>query len=186
VNRLLRTELFIHILRENAMIKLKPPHILRASTNVSEMLENLRHILDANACSTIQGEINNNVKSLFLLGEEHFHFARQTQRRFWRQRISRLYYGAYNIRRAVQLLCNGTYRTDVSDHSKIGELIDSFPNKDTYKRKLTDLREDRNLADYSHDANESDLILSQDDAEALITEFINDARNFLNNRGVNV
>jgi len=166
------------------MIKLKPPHILRASQNVSEMLENLRHILDANACSMIQSEINANVKALFGLGEEHFNFARQTPKRYWRQRISRLYYGAYNIRRAVQLHCNGIYRTDVSDHSRIGDLIDSFPNMDTYKRRLTDLREDRNLADYSHDATESDLILAQNDADELVNNFIIDARNFLASRGV--
>ncbi len=163
---------------------LKPPHILLAAPNTREMLENLRHVLDTSACDAIQQEINENVKALFALGEEHFQFAMQSQKKFWRQRISRLYYGAYNVRRAVQLHFDGVYQTDVSDHKKIGFMPDSFPNKKTYQQRLADLRNDRNLADYDHVADESDLLLTQDEAEDLVTDFINDARNFLKNRGV--
>ena len=148
------------------------------------MLENLRHILDTSACDGIQQEIDENVKALFTLGEGHFQFAMQTPKTFWRQRISRLYYGAYNVRRAIQLHFNGDYQTDVTDHKKIGILPDSFPNKGAYQQRLVDLRDDRNQADYDHVADESDLILPQDDAEVFVTDFIN--RHFLNNRGVTV
>jgi hypothetical protein len=34
---------------------------------------------------------------------------------------------------------------------------DDLPNNSTYKRRLVDIREDRNLADYDHSADESDL-----------------------------
>jgi hypothetical protein len=68
------------------------------------MLENIRHILDQKACDTIQDEIDKNVKALFDLGLEHFNFAKQTPSQYWRQRISRFYYGAYNVRRARKLL----------------------------------------------------------------------------------
>ena len=53
-----------------------------------------------------------------------------------------------------------------------------------YQQGLVDLRDDRNEADYNHDADEADLTLTQNDAEALVTDFINDARYFLNSRGV--
>jgi hypothetical protein len=163
---------------------LKSPHILLAASNTRQMLENLRHVLDVSACDAIQQDIDKNVKALFVLGEEHFQFAIQTQKKFWRQRISRLYYGAYNVRRAVQLHFNGDYKTDVSDHKNIGILPDAFPNKMRYQQGLVDLRDDRNEADYNHDADEADLTLTQNDAEALVTDFINDARYFLNSRGV--
>jgi hypothetical protein len=165
---------------------LNPPHILLATSNTRKMLENLRHVLDTDACNAIQNEIDDNVKALFALGEGHFQFAKQTQKTFWRQRISRLYYGAYNVRRAVQLHFSGDYQTDVSDHKKIGLLPDGFPNRLRYKQALVDLRDDRNEADYNHLVDESQLLLTQDDAESLVTDFIKDARNFLNNRGVSV
>jgi hypothetical protein len=85
-------------------MKLKSPHILLASSNTRKMLENIRHILDQKACDTIQDEIDKNVKALFDLGLEHFNFAKQTPSQYWRQRISRFYYGAYNVRRARKLL----------------------------------------------------------------------------------
>jgi len=150
------------------------------------MLENLRHILDTKACNVIQHEIDKNVKALFGLGEEHFRFAKQTQKKLWRQRISRLYYGAYNVRRAVELHTEGIYRTDASDHKNMHNIPDTFPNQDKYKSRLVNLRDDRNLADYDHDAGEPDLILTQDTAETLVADFIKDARDFLENRGVNV
>ncbi len=165
---------------------IKSPHILQASSNTRKMLENLRHFLDTSACNAIQQEIDKNVKALFLLGEEHFQFAKQTPKKLWRQRISRLYYGAYNVRRAVVLHNDGIYRTDASDHKNMHNIPDTFPNKDKYKIQLVTLRDDRNLADYDHDAGEPDLILSQDTAETLVADFIKDARNFLKNRGVNV
>lgn len=165
---------------------LKSPHILQASSNTRKMLENLRHILDTTACDAIQQELDKNVKALFFLGEEHFQFAKQTSKKLWRQRISRLYYGAYNVRRAVELHSDGIYRTDTSDHKNMHNIPDTFPNKDKYKIQLVTLRDDRNLADYSHDASETDLILTQDDADMLVADFINDARHFLDNRGVKV
>ncbi len=81
----------------------KTPHILLAASNTRKMLENLRNVLDVGACDAIEQEINKNVISLFELGEEHFRFAQGIERRVWRQRMSRLYYGAYNVRRAIVL-----------------------------------------------------------------------------------
>jgi hypothetical protein len=46
---------------------LKSPHLLLASSNPRQMLTNLSHILDRNACGAIQSEIDANVKLLFSL-----------------------------------------------------------------------------------------------------------------------
>jgi len=90
------------------------------------------------------------------------------------------------VRRAIELHTEGNYRTDISDHKNIHNIPDIFPNKDRYRSQLVVLRDDRNIADYSHDAEETDLVLTQDIAEALVTDFIGDARNFLKNRGVSI
>jgi len=164
----------------------KTPHILLAASNTRKMLENLRNVLDVDAYDVIEQEINKNVISLFELGNEHFRFAQGTEQRFWRQRISRLYYGAYNVRRAIALHFKGAYHTDVSDHKNISDIPDDFPHTNIYKTRLIDLREDRNLADYDHTAVEADLLLTQDEAETLVSDFIRDARNYLNNRGFTI
>ncbi len=167
-------------------MKSKSPHILLASPNTRKMLENIRPLLDQKACDAIQEEIDKNVKALFDLGLEHFHFAKQTPSQYWRQRISRFYYGAYNVRRALQLHYNGDYNTDVSDHKNIYKMPDDLPHKETYKRSLVDIRDDRNIADYEHSASESDLTLTQDKVEKIVTDFIDDVRTFLINRGVSL
>lgn len=148
------------------------------------MLENIRHIIDNSAVAAIEDEIKKNTRELFVLGEEHYNFARQTTKSHWRQRVSRLYYGAYNVRRAIQLSDDGLYSTDSSDHKNIHKLPNSLNNIEIYKNQLKTLREDRNLADYDHSASENDLVFTQDQYEQLITNFIRDARTFLNQKGV--
>ena len=165
---------------------MKSPHILLASSNTQKMLKNIRPLLDQNACNAIQEEIDKNVKALFDLGLEHFNFAKQAPSQYWRQRISRFYYGAYNVRRALQLHYNGDYNTDVSDHKKIYNMPDDLPNKEIYKSQLVAIREDRNLADYDHSASESDLTLTQDATKIIVTGFIDDVRTFLINRGISL
>ena len=167
-------------------VSLKNPHILLAAKNTREMLENIRHIIDAGATRAIEDEIEKNTQELFALGEEHYDFAKHTAKSHWRQRISRFYYGAYNVRRAIQLYDSGVYSTDSSDHKKIDQMPQSLNNIQTYKNKLRSLREDRNLADYDHSASESDLVFTQDDYEQLVTDFINDARTFLTQKGVSL
>lgn len=147
------------------------------------MLANLSHILDASACNVIRSEIDKNVKLLFDLGESHYLFAKQLAKSHWRQRISRLYYGAYNARRAINLHEDGSFGTDVDDHKKTG-LPDKLNNSSTYTNQLRVLREDRNLSDYDHTASEADLVLTQDEAERFVTDFLKDARLYLVSRGI--
>jgi hypothetical protein len=164
------------------LMGLKPPHILLASSNPLKMLSNLQHILDADAYNSLKNEIDENVKSLFELGESHYLFAKQLTRQHWRQRISRFYYGAYNVRRSISLHENGSYGTEVDDHKKTS-LPNGFNNSSTYSIQLHTLRDDRNLSDYDHTAVELDLVITQDEAEILVADFLHDARTYLTNRG---
>lgn len=162
---------------------LKKPHLLLASSNSRKLLSEIRHIIGQQAIEAIESEIENNVKLLFILGESHYEFARQLNRIHWRQRISRFYYGAYNIRRALNLYNDGSFSTESSDHKKT-ELPSNLNNSATYQTRLHDLRADRNLADYDHTAVETDLIITQDEVELFVTNFIQDSRIFLTSQGL--
>lgn len=165
-------------------MSIKKPHILLASANPVAMLENIKHIINEDAVLSIKKEIDKNVKELFMLGEEHFLFSTQIPIKFWRQKVSRLYYGIYNVRKSVMLNFQGEYHTDVSDHKNIDKIPDDFPNLNKYKNYLHVLRDDRNLADYDHSATVDDLIIPIKDSEELVKQFIFDARDFLLVRGI--
>jgi hypothetical protein len=164
----------------------KAPHLLLAAGNVRRLKTNLVHIVDAAAIDAIEADICANCAQLYVLGRSHYLFARRQSGRDWRQQVSRLYYGAYNVSRAVRLCVNGEYSNEVADHKKIEAIPDDFPNKNTYANRLKVLREDRNLCDYDHTAALSDLILVPADALQLVTEFLRDARTYLVQHGVQI
>jgi hypothetical protein len=164
----------------------KSPHILLAAANCQRVKSNLSYILNATAMAAIDAEIEKNVKGLFRLGLEHHAFASALPLPNWRQRISRDYYGAYNVARAVRLANDGSYSTDVGDHKKATELPDAFPNQSTHSNRLGVLRDDRNLADYDHTAAASDLVTPVPDAAQFVDDFIRDARTYLSGKGIAV
>jgi hypothetical protein len=165
---------------------MKSPHLLRASANVRKLKENLVNVVDAVAISAIEAEICANVGQLYVLGRSHYYFAIRQNNRSWRQKISRLYYAAYNVSRAVRLCVGGEYSIDVSDHKKIETLPDDFPNKNRYSNRLGVLRDDRNLCDYDHTAKIADLVIGVNDAVDLVQQFLNDAQSYMKRRGINV
>lgn len=171
-------------LSERGLKEVKPPHILQASGNVRRLKENLVTVVDGNALDAIEREIRVNAAQLFRLGHRHYSFALKQEGRSWRQRVSRLYYGAYNISRAVRLFVNGDYSVDSIDHKKVVALPDDFPNRNRYKNQLASLREDRNTCDYDHAASRADLILGVDEATELVRDFVRDASKYLRERGV--
>jgi hypothetical protein len=163
---------------------MKSPHILLAGGNVTKLKNNRTRVIDANAIQAIEHEINLNTKTLYILGKTHFLFAKRQNRNAWRQNISRLYYGRYNVSRSIRLCLNGEYNVDSSDHKKIGVLPDDFPTHDTYSMRLQSLRDDRNLCDYDHTVHCADLSIGTIEATELVDSFLQDARVYLRNRGV--
>jgi hypothetical protein len=166
--------------------KLKEPSILLAGSNCQKLIRNVGYVLDAAAMALLQREIERNVAALFSLGDDHLSFAQTIAARQWRQRVSRLYYAALNVKRAVTLNHSGDFSTDVSDHKNISDLPSGFPNANTYGTRLVNLRDDRNIADYSHLSSETDLIITPADAQALVIAFRDHARAYLQSRGVQV
>jgi hypothetical protein len=162
---------------------LRSPHLLRAASNVRRVKENLVSVVNDAAILAIEREIRRNVRQLIALATSHYNFAVGQPDRYWRQKVSRLYYAAYNTSRAVRLFVNGEYTTDVTDHKKIEAIPDDFPNRNTYANKLVALREDRNLCDYDHTVSRPDLVLKLQDSIDLVDGFMADARKYLRKRG---
>jgi hypothetical protein len=165
---------------------LPEPHVLLASSNPNKLIRNLSGILTSKQLEKIQKAVDENVQGLFKLGVKHYQFAISLQKSEWRQRTSRLYYAAYNIRRSVQLKHNGDYSTDSSDHKNVDSIPDALANAAAYRSKLKNMRDDRNLADYSHLATERDLLITVDEMEKTVEEFVRDAKNFLVAKGISL
>ena len=148
-----------------------------ARGNTEAAIEELRRALELDPDDTA---------ALFKLGETHFRFAARQPKAHWRQKISRFYYAAYNVTRALRLHVAGEYSTDVKDHQRIERLPDDFPSKERFANQLKALREDRNLCDYDHTKRAADLVLGTNQSASLVTEFLNEAREYLKRRGLGV
>jgi hypothetical protein len=165
---------------------MKSPHILLLNKNVADLKRELARILSRKSSLAFDAEVKTNVAQLFSLGENHFEFARTLPSIYWRQVVSRSYYGAYSVSKAVRLAVRGQYSQEVKDHEKVGDLPDDFPDKSTYANRLRLLRDDRNLCDYDHTAVEADLGMSSSDALALVGNFVLHARGYLRARKYHV
>jgi hypothetical protein len=169
--------------REEGM---KPPHILIAAGNAHRMRANLAGVLDEEALQAIEDEIHRNVRQLFRLGRQQYRFACSLSPPQWRNAVSRMYFGAYNVSRAIRLCFGGEYSTDVQDHQKFEKLPADFPSKDRFANRFAVLRADRNLCDYDHTATAPQLVIPRREAEKLVKEFIDESARYLAERGVAV
>ncbi len=163
---------------------MKSPHLLNLG-NVRKVKNNLSGVLDEAALELIEREIQANAAALLALARHHYHFAERQLGPNWRQKVSRLYYAAYNAARAVRLLITGDYSTDVKDHQKFDKLPSDFPSRDRYVNQLAVLREDRNTCDYDHISRARDLVLGTRDSTELVREFLKDASTYLSDKGMN-
>lgn len=140
----------------------------------------LESILDAGELGKIQAAINENVQQLVNLSRSHLLFAESAAgQSSWRQRVSRGYYSTYCMSRAVRLKSSGYYNTEPTDHKKIGELPNNFPDKSTWEDFLIKFRADRNLADYDHTVSEQALELTSHTYVSEARRFHQVARNYL-------
>ncbi len=163
---------------------MRTPHLLNLG-NPRKVIDNLSDILEPSALDAIENEIARNTIALFRLGQEHFRFAVKQSTRNWRQRISRLYFAAYNVSRAVRLWVSGEYSTEVKDHQRFDKLPRDFPSQARFVNQLLVLREDRNTCDYDHTARARDLVLGTASATSLVEEFLQDAETYLISRDIN-
>jgi hypothetical protein len=154
--------------------------------NPYSAINNLQGILIEDEIEKIRVAVKKEVQLLFALGQDHLQFAKSINHSIWRQKVSRLYYAAYNTRRSVQLQDSGKYSTDVSDHKEIDNLPNNINNRTIHGSMLKQLRDDRNLADYSHHGKADDLFVTTQELEEQVEQFINDCKVYLIAAGVNL
>lgn len=167
------------------MKNLISPHVLLIG-NPYSAINNLQGILVEEELEKIRVAVRKEVKLLYLLGQDHFQFAQSISHTFWRQKVSRLYYAAYNTRRSVQLQDSGKYSTDVSDHKDIDNLPQNLNKKTIHGSMLKQLRDDRNLADYSHLGKAEDLFATTQELEEMVENFLTDCKTYLITAGISL
>jgi len=151
--------------------------------NHKKIISNYSSILDPIEIEKIISEAKSHTRLMYELGLDHYCFAKKAQKKQWRQRVSRLYYAGYNVSKAIRFECDGSFSTEVKDHSKVGDLPENFPDKATFLNEFKNLREDRNSADYDHLARKADLLKKPEEYEALVLSFLRHAHDHLANRG---
>ncbi len=158
---------------------MKPPHILLLNKNVGELKKHLAGILSKKSTRAFDTAVRENVIQLFKLAEQHHTFAQAIAAKHWRQIVSRSYYAAYNVSKAIRLAANGYYSQEAKDHEKVGDLPQDFPNRNIYANRLRLLRDDRNLCDYDHTAVQAELGSTSADTLNFVSDLIADAKQYL-------
>ncbi len=123
-------------------------------------------------------------KRWFRLAQQHLRAAEHLSgsRRQWRSMLSRCYYAIYNSSKSVRYCSEGCVK---DNHQEVGDLPKDFPERSQWSSFATDLRRDRNIADYEpwHDVRRN-IIHEPDDALRLTRQFLRLCRDYLRQRGV--
>lgn len=160
--------------------------ILDVTKNAREAISCISGLVSDESASQLRGEFDRHVIGLVELAREHLLVAKSLPRSRWRHKVSRGYYCSYHAKRALRLYVSGHYSTDSSDHKKVSDLPDDFPSKESRKRRLNDLRTDRNTADYDHDANEDLLIIGVAESVVFSESFLSDVLEYLTRCGLEI
>lgn len=154
--------------------------------NLRKVKENLTSILNPDALDAIEAEIKRHSVELCGLGFQHYRFAVKLPRQHWRQKVSRLYYAAYAVSRALRLYVLGEYSRDRKDHQRIGQLPADFPDRSRLANKLSVLRDDRNTCDYDHASRAADLLIPTSEAVQLVRDFLAETKSYLKAKGLDI
>lgn len=160
---------------KNDFLEMNPRKIIRCLTG----------IISEDEIKKIEEEILVNTKKLIRLADSHLRFAKKSSGAdAWRNRVSRAYYACYSVSKAIRLAEEGIYSTEASDHKKIGQIPDKFPNKNIWSDKLVKFRADRNIADYEHNANEGSLEYKSKEYLQDAELFVKEVKKYLKGKGL--
>ena len=164
----------------------KRPHILDLG-NHGKVLNLLTQMAGGANLSWYNDRVHAVARQWLLLASQHLRIARQlvAAPRYWRATVSRSYYAAYNASRSVRYVVKGQIRLDGEDHQAVGELPDDFPLKAKWSTFLTDLRKDRNIADYdAWPGMRGSLSLEPTDSFSGAEDFVKTSKAYLRGRGI--
>ncbi|MGI0013937.1 MAG: hypothetical protein ACREBU_10930 [Nitrososphaera sp.] len=146
-------------------------------------------MLGSKALKRYDGAIRIAVRRWYRLGMSHLGVARKLSGsgRQWRSQVSRCYYAAYNASRSVRWLVHGSVSLEPDDHKRVGDLPSDFPDREIWNSFFTQLRMDRNRADYEPWSNSiRDLEISPSQSLQQTVSFIKSVRRYLISKGITV
>jgi hypothetical protein len=126
-------------------------------------------------------------KKWFRLAHQHLRSARESSEntRRWRTTVSRCYYAVYSCSKSIRYYVTGSVKLDADDHKAVGDLPSDFPNRAHWSTFTTELRRDRNLADYEPwDHVRKSLSYHPTRALQESESFLRAGRRYLTGRGV--
>jgi hypothetical protein len=165
---------------------IKKPHVLDVG-NHAKILSLLRQMAGSANLSWYDDKVHAVARQWFLLASQHLRVARQlvARPRDWRAVVSRSYYGAYNSSRSVRYIVKGQIRLDGEDHQAVGDLPADFPSTAAWSGFLTDLRKDRNIADYdAWPGMRGSLSFEPSQSFSRAEEFLKLSKGYLRSRGI--
>ena len=124
---------------------------LKAIRNHRELSRVFRSVAPSADLSWFDAATATICKHWLQLAGSHFRAAKSLSRgphKQWRATVSRCYYSIYNASRSVRYYVKGFVSLDVDDHKLVGDLPDDFPDHLAWSNFATELRRDRNVADY--------------------------------------
>ncbi|PJZ59685.1 hypothetical protein [Leptospira adleri] len=155
------------------------------SRNPNKLANLLSLVLDNTEQKKILAVSEKHTKLLMKLSKHHLQFAKKISKPMdWRQKISRSYYSCYNASKAIRLITKGEYSQEASDHKKIGELPNDFPQESVWSNFLNQMRADRNLSDYDHEKICSDLTHTPREYITQTESFYKEVKKYLASRGI--
>ena len=164
------------------------PHIIDVG-NHAKILALLKQMAGSASLPWYDENVHQVVRRWLVLASQHLGVARHlaARPRQWRSTVSRSYYAAYNASRSVRYFVDGQVKLTAEDHQSVGDLPDDFPNKGVWSSFLTDLRKDRNIADYEPWLGaRKTLSLPPHDSYLKTRELLTVCRAYLRGRGVGV
>ncbi len=166
----------------------KKPEILELGSH-ARVLRILKSHSGRSNISWYHDAVRNVAHYWLLLASQHLRVARQlvSEPRVWRTVVSRSYYAAYNASRSVRYLVKGSVKLDATDHQDVGDLPDDFPRRAAWSTLLTEMRKDRNIADYEPWTGiRSSLSHAPSVSLARADEFLRESKAYLRAKGVQV
>ncbi len=166
----------------------KKPAVLDVG-NHGKILALLKQMAGTANLSWYDDKVHAVARHWILLASQHLRVARQLVAipRHWRAVVSRSYYAAYNSSRSVRYIVKGQIRLDGEDHQAVGDLPDDFPSAVAWSGFLTELRKDRNIADYdAWPGMRGSLSLEPSESFSRTEEFMKLSKVYLRNRGIKI
>jgi sulfur relay (sulfurtransferase) DsrC/TusE family protein len=166
----------------------KKPHVLDVG-NHAKILHLLEQMAGQADLTWYDQKVHAVARYWILLASQHLRVARQlvANPRHWRAVVSRSYYAAYNCSRSVRYIVKGQIRLDGEDHQAVGDLPGDFPSVPAWSSFLTELRKDRNIADYdAWPGMRGSLSLEPNKSFARTEEFTKLSKVYLRSRGIKI